>query len=150
MAKKHDDYAAAYDALTRAAEQLNEAMRHDHPGIEQAQHGRQVAEEALRAAEAPLQTEIATAWDQNRRQVADAKQALLDAARSQASIEVACGNAARQRFAQSGRQGMPLLTNEEIAQINAARAVTDAARQAHDAAKDRFKAGVTVDQITEA
>jgi len=129
-----DDYAAAREAVLEATDEADLAAA----GV------------ALRQAEEPFIEQIAVAWDENREQVGAAKQALAEALRAQAVVETACGNSARQRWALSGRQGFPVLNDEETERVTAARAVTEAARLAHEEAKAAFKAGVTVEQLTEA
>lgn len=133
MTKEHDEYAAARDAVLDATDETEMTT----------------ASEALRQAEEPFVDQIAVAWDENRMRVGEAKGALAEALRAQAATETACGNSARQRWALSGRQGFPVLNDEETERVTAARAATEAARSAHEEAKVSFKAGVTVEQLTE-
>lgn len=128
-----DDYAAAREAVLDASDETELTT----------------ASEALRQAEEPFADQIAVAWDENRVRVGEAKQALGEALRAQAATETACGKSARQRWVLSGRQGFPVLDDEETERVVAARDDTEAARVAHEEAKSAFKAGVTVEQLTE-
>jgi hypothetical protein len=133
VATEYDDYAAAREAVIGATDETELTT----------------ASEALRQAEEPFTEQIAVAWDENRVRVGEAKQALGEALRAQAATETACGNSARQRWVLTGRQGFPVLDDEETERVVAARDDTEAARVAHEEAKSAFKAGVTVEQLTE-
>jgi peroxiredoxin len=82
-------------------------------------------------AKTPEQIEVE--WDANVKDVQDSKQALLDATFALVAVENAVAEAC-------GRQRFP--TVEELAQLDEARAVYDAAKVTVNDAKVKFKAGV--------
>lgn len=101
-----------------------------------------VAQEAMEAAIEVVADEVDAAWEANRVAVQDAKQAVTEARRAQAAVEVQVGNAARDRD-----RRYPVMNEDEIAQVVEARATLDTAKQALTEAEQRFKGGVTVDQL---
>lgn len=83
---------------------------------------------------------IEIGWQANIDRVQAAKARIASAVQNAARVETAVARAcARQRFP----------TLEELARIDAARAVVAAAHVEHEAAKLNFKAGVTPEQIAE-
>lgn len=88
------------------------------------------------------------AWQVNVQLVQDAKDELADAMRYQASVEGDCALAARLRHVQrGGRGGTVRLDPDDLVAIEAARVDTTAARERHAEAIQRFKAGVTAEQL---
>jgi hypothetical protein len=78
------------------------------------------------------------AWEANFQGVQAAKQELRDAVTHLAGVEREVARACnRQRFPNAGERG----------RLDAARARLDQAREDHEAAKVRFKAGVTPEQL---
>lgn len=90
---------------------------------------------------------VEEAWDGNQRAVTDARRAVEAAMRERIDIETECGKAARVRWAATGGTGQPRLTNEEAARCWAARDRWLAAKEAAADAIDRFKQGVTAEQL---
>lgn len=82
------------------------------------------------------------AWDENRQAIQDAKSEIIRLRRAQAATEVRVGNAARRRNPQ-----YPLLTDAEMAELQRSREIVEDAKRALEAAGERFKAGVTSEQI---
>jgi hypothetical protein len=101
-----------------------------------------VAYERLRTAEEAVRPELDAAWERNRKAVQDAKARVRDARRAQGRIEVEAGNAARRR-----NPVRPVLNQAEVEQVAEAAAATQAALADLEAARRRFKDGVTVEQL---
>jgi hypothetical protein len=90
------------------------------------------------------------AWQVNVRLVQDAKGELADAIRRQALVEVDCALAARMRHVQGGGRGGTARPNpDDLVVVEEARGDTAAARERHAEAIQRFKAGVTAEQLAE-
>lgn len=172
MAKKHDDYAAAREAVIDANRAVDDAIAEHgvvipgadgqpdrgvrlpggddpvHEEIAAALVAQAEAGAALRRAEVAVAAQVDEAWDRNRSAVQETREAVIGALRNQAATENACGLAARARAARTGT--LPQLAPDEQAQVSAARARVHEAREAHETAKATFKSGVTVEQILEA
>lgn len=102
------------------------------------------AEEALRAAEEAVAADLQAAWDRNQQAVVATKEALAAALTQLARIETECGTAAYRRD-----PIYPVLNEAERQLITTAREVVVAARDALIEAQDRFKNGVTAEQLAE-
>lgn len=103
------------------------------------------ASEALRAAEEPLAEQIERAWEANRQAVSDAGAAAEQAHHEWTQVAIEVGNAARARRARP--EDLPVPTDDEIARVEEAGRKVVEARAAYVEAQQRFKAGVTVEQL---
>ncbi len=108
------------------------------------------AQEEMQAAEAEVRPALDAAWDANHRAVQDAVAAGQDAVAAFAEMEGRIGAVAQARWAEAGGVGLVVLTDDEKAQLQEAQAAIGAAREAHEAAKETFKDGVTVEQLERA
>lgn len=107
------------------------------------------AHEALAAATEAVQPELDAAWDANREAVETTRAAITDALQDQARVEIDCGTAARHRAEQAKDPTLPTLNAAEQARVVDARSATSSARDAHQAAREAFKTGITVEQLAE-
>lgn len=82
------------------------------------------------------------AWEANRRAVAETDEAITSAIAELADAEIRSGAAARDRDPLR-----PMFNDDELAACREAMAAYEAAVEAHQAAKTRFKAGVTREQL---
>lgn len=96
---------------------------------------------------AEFQARVDAAWNANRVAVGEAKATVASALRNLAHVETDCGLMARARFIAEGARGLPQMSTDEKAAVAAARDVLDDARQTHAAALERFKAGVSAEQL---
>ena len=94
--------------------------------------------------------QVEAAWEANRQALLAAREAIDVAMQRRLEVETECGLAARARYFEGGAQGQPELTDEEKARCWAAREVWHAAKEAAAAAEQRFKEGVTAEQLAEA
>jgi hypothetical protein len=101
----------------------------------------------LETASQPLGDEIARAWDINQRAVTLADGAVTAAMENLARVQAEASTAARARIRQAAGRGHPVLTEDEVALVEAAEGLLAEAKQTHADAQDRFKAGVTAEQL---
>ena len=81
--------------------------------------------------------EIQARWEENRRGVQDAKQAVIDTFRAYTRVRSRVSDRARRRDPR-----YPVLTAEERADVDQARIAWDRAGEDLKSAQERFKAGV--------
>lgn len=97
----------------------------------------------LEAATSPIAAAIQAAWDANHAAVQDAATGFEASVVNAARVQVEAATAARAR----ARGAAPVLSDDEVALVEAAEAEVTEAKAAHAAAQERFKAGVTPEQL---
>lgn len=149
MRASHQAFARARRRLLGAQAVFAEVAG-DEVAVAQASEALTAAEAEMRAAEEENATVFERAWDLNRRAVTEADAELVAAKHYLAVVQGEVGTAARQRWARAGGVGLVVLTDEEELRVAAAREVVLSSAFTCNEARDRFKAGVTVEQLADA
>lgn len=142
MKASHQDYARARKHL-RDAQTVAVEVTGDDVASAQAAGDLSAAEKSMRDAEDKVRVDFDRAWEANRQAVQDASAAVDAAMKHRLEVESEVGEAA-------AREQRRFFTKDEMSRCWQAREGWLAAKDALEQAKERFKAGVTAEQLAEA